>query len=326
MAVRCLPMSDRHGRDVVVVVAKLAFESGAAGLVPGDADIRITDVYRGDEHRSSLRFPSDAVDEKPGTDVLLLGTAQPSGSSTHVDVSLRVETGKRTLNKVIRVYGPRVWQAGPLGVVPGPSARLAPTPLVYELAFGGADESDPAKPLVDWRNPSGRGVARDSTRLVGQPAPQLEDPRAPLSARKPAPAGFGPIAPHWEPRSDYAGTHDDRWSRERAPVRPVDFDPRHNCCAPADLWSELPLCGGEAIEIIGATPGAPWRFLVPEVAPRICSVIAKGEREHATHLDTLLIDADSQRIELSWRASIAIPKKSQALERVLVTRKEHRSG
>lgn len=324
MAVRCVPMMDSHGRDVVVVIAKLAFETSRLGrlTLASHADIRMNDAYNGETLKRSLRLPSDAVDHKPGTDVLMFGTAEPPSLATVLDVSLRIETRRRTLGKVVRVHGPRVWHAGPLGIVPGPAARLAATPLVYELAFGGVDESDPEQPLVDWRNPSGRGVTRNRATLIGKPVPQLEDPAAPLSARAPAPAAFGPIAPHWKPRSDFAGTHDARWRRERAPVVPLDFDPRHNCCAPPDLWSEVPLVGGEPVEIVGITPGGPWCFLLPRVAPRFRSVVAGREHDHDTHLDTLLIDADRRRIELSWRAPIRVPKKSERLQRILVTRAE----
>ena len=63
------------------------------------------------------------------------------------------------------------------------------------------------------------------------------------SIAAPAPGGFGPIGPDWEPRQRHAGTYDERWKRERAPVLPADFDPRHNCVAPPGLWSATPLLG-----------------------------------------------------------------------------------
>src|SRR5262249_27994042 len=145
----------------------------------------------------------------------------PAGAPrSEVDVSLRLETGKRTLHKTVRVYGPRVWYEATFGPAPGPAASLVATPLVYELAFGGADETNPHDPLVEWRNPAGTGVARDRRSLLGRPAPRIDDPHAPAGSRGAAPAGFGPIPPHWEPRSGFAGTYDARWRRDRAPIAP----------------------------------------------------------------------------------------------------------
>lgn len=130
---------------------------------------------------SSLRYPSDSVPEKPGTDVLLLGTAQPpAGAEVSArDVTLRLERRPQPLEKTVTVYGPRIYYRALTGVVPGPPAALGPTPLVYELAYGGCDG-----PFSEPRNPAGMGFARDPSSLVGQRAPQLEDPRAPLTTTR----------------------------------------------------------------------------------------------------------------------------------------------
>ena len=36
--------------------------------------------------------------------------------------------------------------------------------------------------------------------------------------KRPAPVGFGPLAPHWQPRCDFAGTYDQAWQQDRYPV------------------------------------------------------------------------------------------------------------
>ncbi len=322
MVVRCLVLEDRHGRDVVVVIAKLTWSVSAAGeaTLGPERPIRMGDERTGPGPWSSVRLPTDLCDEKPGTDVLLVGTAHPPPGSgaTYVDVGLRVGSARRPIGKLVRVHGPRVWYESALGVAPGPAAPLAPTPLRYELAFGGVDESSPREPLVDWRNPSGTGIAHDRRALVGRPAPQLEDPAAPLGSRRPAPAGFGPIAPHWEPRAARAGTCDDDWRRERAPVRPADFDPRHHSAAPDDLWSPEPLEGDEPVEIVGATPEGAWRFALPRYFPRFAAEIRGARVDLDTHLDTLLIDADQRCVELVWRTSFLVPKRLALVDGIAV--------
>lgn len=320
LVVRCLPLDDRHGRPVVAVIAKATFAVSPQGfceLCDEPRPIRCHDEWCSPAPRASLRFPSDAVDEKPGTDVLLIGTAQPPNASAAVmEVSLRWAAGDHLRGKTVRVHGVRPWCEGGAGIVPGTAKRLEPTTLCYERAFGGVDDSDPQRFEVDWRNPAGCGFARDRQRLVGSAAPELEDPRAPLDGSAPAPAGFGPVAAQWLPRSEWLGTCDAVWARERAPVRPVDFDPRHHCTAPADLHSEVPLVGDEAFEVVGVTAEGAWRFALPRLVPSFGFVVKDRAVKLDSHLDTVLIDADARLVELSWRASLPLPPKLEALQSI----------
>ncbi len=326
LVVDCTPVDDRHGRDTLVVVAKMTWSVSPEGTVdvPLDqAPIRWSAIYNGHSQPASIRLPAEDVPEKPGTDIVLVGTAHPSAGSaepvTEQDVTLRVARGDELIEKTVRVYGPRTWIASELsGVVPSDPTTLEPTPLIYELSYGGMDASEPDKLTGEPRNPVGSGVVRDETTLLGQATPCIEDPGASLSSLKPAPAGFGVVDGHWDPRSKRCGSFDASWQAERAPVMPEDFDPRFYNVASPDLWSEEPLRGDEAIEVVGVRSEGPWRFKLPHVAPRFESQI-NGERQlHETHLDTLLIDADEGRVELSWRVAIVLPRKTETLETVEV--------
>src|SRR5262245_3845344 len=141
-------MDDRHGRPVLVIIAKMAWAVSANGrcrALVGEAPIRLTDVPTSAMTGASIRYPSDLFEEKAGACVILVATAIPPADRTvtEQDVSVRVETGHKTLEKTVRVYGPRVWYEGVRGVMPGPAARLAPTPVRYEGTYGGSDSSDP---------------------------------------------------------------------------------------------------------------------------------------------------------------------------------------
>jgi hypothetical protein len=322
MAVHCVPMEDRWGSEVLVVIAKMTWDVSAFGaptIARPNSTLRLSDEKTSDDPAASARYPSDLVEEKPGTDVLLVGTAYPSHAGvTEEVVSLRVEACGKSLYKVLKVYGPRVWQRSTFGLVPGPAARMAPTPLIYELAYGGVDASDSARPEFEPRNPAGTGFLERRTQLAGCQAPVIEDPREPLSSRMPAPAGFGPILGHWSPRTELAGTRDDIWQRERAPLRPLDFDPRHHCCAPQDQWTAAPLVGDEPVEVLGATPEGRWQFRLPRYAPIFVATVRGRTFDCDTHLDTYLIDADRRQVELTWRAKIALPRKTEHLEKVVV--------
>src|SRR4051794_21658093 len=94
LAGRLPPLDDRHGRRVIVVVMKMTYAVSPAGVsrpVLG-APVRLADERVSDEPNAGLRCPGDLVDEKPGADVILLGTAHPPRDRvvTEMEVSLRV--------------------------------------------------------------------------------------------------------------------------------------------------------------------------------------------------------------------------------------------
>lgn len=310
-----VPMKDVDGRPTIAVIVKYTFRATPSGRLELDedgAEPRPIDVaYGEDPAKSSIRYPSDLFDRKPGTDVVLLGRAYARAGATSTDVTLRVGT----VDKTVRAYGLRAWQRGTFGgVKPGPALPIRePVPLVYELAWGGLDLSDPNKPVAEPRNHVGRGIARDPAKLVDQPASQLE-----LGGKSDVPASFGAIHRHWQPRAAFAGTYDDAWQKTRMPLLPRDFDPRFNVCVPHDQWIVAPLRGGEPVLVLGATEDGQWRFDLPSVAVAFTSLIRGERRTHATHLDTVLVDAERRSIELTWRAVVPAPDKLEHIDEIRI--------
>src|SRR5262249_5228934 len=74
---------------------------------------------------------------------------------------IRVAGASRTVGRAARVFGTRVYQPGVLGVVPGPPEPLRPTPLVYELTWGGTDRGADGLATSFGANPVGVGFAVD---------------------------------------------------------------------------------------------------------------------------------------------------------------------
>ena len=309
---------DRHGRDVAVVVAKMAYKVSRGGA----PRLALTPVRRVDEGdgAAGVRFPADLVaDEKPGTDVGLVGVAYPpprtAGDKGRAYAWLQVGT----LRKVVVVHGPRVyvksWRGG---VAPSdPAPLVEPVPLRYDKCLGGLD---PVTGVFEPTNPIGMGFSSQPTRLIGEPAPQLE----PASIEEggapshPSHGAFAPIPAHWEPRCSRIGTHDAAWAKGRAPVRPRDFDPMHHAWSVPGLHSQAPLVGDELVEVGGVLPEGVWRFRLPRYAVEFGSQIDGKKAAHETHLDGFLIDTETRAVELTWRASIVLPRKWERLERVWV--------
>ncbi len=309
-AVRTFTTFDRAGFDVVVMVAKLAYRVSMLGEAKlAFRPVRFSHVL---DRGGCLKFPDDLAEEKPGTDVGLVGTAHPPRGAKDSFIAWVAAGG--TIRKVVRVFGPRWFVADGASVVPGPPGKLEPVPLRYDLAWG---EHEPA-----W-NPFGRGISNDARASIGKPAPQLDlegDPQGVglLARGRRSQAAFAPIDPSWEPRRAMAGTYDFEWRRKRAPFRPRDFDSKHHAWAPPDLRSEEPLPTDVPIEVGGVRPEGVWRFKLPDYSVAFTSRTDGDYTEHKTHLDGILIDADESVVELTFRASIRLPKKWERLERLFV--------
>lgn len=317
---RAFHQTDHLGFDTITVVAKLAWRVSPQGeasiAVPGRAIRPEPEHHDPADHRSSPRYPEDRAPEKPGTDVIMLASATPPPGAQvqSVDVSLRVETGKQSLEKAVRVFGARVFMKSAAGVKPGPGQPVVTTPIVYELAEGGQDPEHPD--VVDFQNPIGIGKRKHPESLVGQPAYRIE----PLGGTRPA--GFGAMEANWEARRRHQGTRDAAYQRERYPIKPKDFDPRFYACAHPDLHSDEPLLGDEPVEIIGATPEPAFRFRLPRYRPRFEVTLFGETAELPTHLDTVLIDLHDPKhriVEQCWRARVRLPKRSEYLSRITIT-------
>jgi hypothetical protein len=309
---RCVTGLDHRGYEVAIVAVKRTYAvspKGRVQLAIPPSPIRLHDVKTSDEPSASLKFPHDIVPEKPGTDVVLVGTAHPpQPDMDRWDATLAIKAPHGMISKTLSIYGARVWTQTVTGIAPGPPAKARPTPLHYELSYGGHTPEE-----SEERNPSGTGFPR-SAALIGQPAPAIEDPQAPLASSSPAPAGFGPIHSYWMPRSGFAGSSEER----HMPLPAADFDPRHYSCASPGLWSEAPLVGDEPVLIAGVKREGTWRFQLPAWRPMLLVARGGSMSDHLPHLDTFLIDADESRVELVWRMSIRIDRRAPHFEAVYV--------
>ncbi len=229
LVIEPLFMLDEHGRPALTVVVKASFAITAHGL-PLLAE-QPPLAYAGepwwpDAAISSYRREPEITPIKLATDVAVIAHAHAPRLDARV-----VEVGAR-IGPLVRkawVFGDRAWVdrnwAEPALTQPACFERI---PLCYERAFGG--EADP-------RNPLGRGARPRGQRPVdGEFAPNIEDPAAPIVGceDRPAPIGFGFVAPNWQPRAALAGTYDEAWTAQRKPLLPLDFDPRfYNWASPS---------------------------------------------------------------------------------------------
>jgi hypothetical protein len=317
-------LRDRQGGEVWIVAIKGTFN------VRPDGSLRVSDdqspparvaVWSGEPGKSSLLHDTDFVLAKAGTDVLVRGHAYaPRGRETRsMEVGLRVGA----LMKRFRVHGVRAWVKSPLAgnIVPGPGRPFEKVALCYENAFGGSDAQGPkGAPLTCARNPVGKGFCHNPSVLVHQAAPQLEGVEGGMRAGPydAIPAGFGPIAPGWLPRASLAGTYDEAWRENEAPLLPKDFDQRFYRSAPQD--QQLPgfMPAGQAMELFNVTPEGVWRVRAPDVALNMRVIFTDGEERAKAALHTAVLEPDSHRVQFIWQTNLPCHGREHKLARAIV--------
>jgi hypothetical protein len=301
---------DKDGAHVWIVAVKATFDislSGALKLADEQLPPVLAPEYFGDPAKASLKYESDLLAVKPGTDVLVNATAYAPGGrpTSNIDVLMRMAS----VSKHVVVYGERSYFMGVLGLTTTPPRPFTTCPIRYEDAFGGSDLADPnpAHQQMDLRNPVGKGVAAKTASLIHKPAHRIEYPSADPSSV--GPAGFGPIASYWSPRAELGGTYDAAWSKRKKPLLPDDFDPRHALCSPLDQRPKQWLRGGELVELLNMTPEGGLRFQLPQLLFAYWTRFGTRNEEHRGHLATAIIEPDVRRLMVTYQTSLRVSRK-----------------
>ena len=309
---------DADGVDMLFTVVKGTFALGERlSLAEKQVAVTLADEYFGEPGRSSIKQSSDVSLAKPGTDVLLQGRACAAGGRpvTQMEVSLAVGP----LRTRMRVIGDRVWERSGARHRISHAMPFEAMPLVWERAFGGTGQKG-RELLAESRNPVGAGfhVPGGEAPLDNLRLPNLEDPGGLISSwkQRPAPVGFAPICPHWQPRLSYAGTYDEAWQQQRAPYLPTDFDMRFCQVAPPALVAPGYLQAGALVEARGVSASGVLRVALPPVRVEVTYVVDRVPQVRPANLDTVVIEPDECRVVLVWRAVLPCDKKALRVNEV----------
>jgi pSer/pThr/pTyr-binding forkhead associated (FHA) protein len=304
---------DEHGRAQLTVLVKITLRFGQNKVAVAENQLPVfeADEPYADEPASSLKFESDLVPFKPRADIVLVGQAHSPQSRPVKELDVRLRVGEK--QQRIRVIGNRKWwfptafALVPKITEPEPFVTM---PLVYERAFGGID---PAAALYCHENLAGTGfvgkLCKES--LHDTALPNLEDPSNLVHAwnSRPKPVGFGFYGRGWKPRLGYAGTYDEKYRKERAPLPPLDFSHLIHNGAHPDWQVEGYLRGDEQVELENLSPEGTIQFQLPGLRPRIELVRRKStlssrvRREEArAALDTLVLIPDQKLLYGVFRA------------------------
>lgn len=320
-------VQDRDANKMWLVAVKATFDllaDGSTRLAEEQLPVLRMSEPRGEEGKSSLRYESDLLGVKPGTDVLVNGSAwaRQGRRALSTDVLLRVGP----IHKQLRVFGERRWARSIVGLPkisePEPYESM---PIVFERAYGGWDRgaADPAEHRLEARNPVGTGFATRAAHAIGQALPNVEDARHLISAwdDRPAPAGLSCVSCDWSPRRELAGSYDEQWQARRAPLWALDFDARYHQCAPADQQVLTRLHGGETVELHNLSPDGTMSFVLPRVQPLFETWFGRDSVEHRGQLATVTIEPDLRRLAMTWQTSLVCNRRVDELDFTIVTEK-----
>ena len=308
---------DRDGRDVAVAVLKATWHVGTTGVLEvappdGQQPVRLADEHHGDPGATSVRYASDLVPTRSGTDVAVNGHAYGRGRPS-IEVGFRVGA----LEKRILAHGPRVWLGGVGAGIAGP-VGFDRVPVRYELAYGGAAELSGQGPVPYPENPVGVGYA--SPLPDRSPLPHLEYPDSPFrnERSRPRAAGLGFVPPGWAQRTAFAGTFDEAWKKSRRPLLPADLDERFYNAVPQDQVLRPGLAGGERLVLWNLHPRADQLvLLLPRLEVRITFQVRDREEAVAAVADSLLVEPDRERLAIAYRASLPLGDDVARLKRVI---------
>lgn len=317
---------DRDGAEVWLVAVKASFDilpDGSTAVAKEQPPVLRLPEHHGEPGQSSIVYDADLVLTKKTTDIVVVGRAHAPGGRAVSQLDCGFQVGP--VRKLLRVFGDRSW--GALGPTrPEPFVTM---PLVWERAYGGVDrKSDAPEKDWDWRNPVGTGFAVSSRNAQGLALPNIEDPKQLIGAwnDRPAPAGFGVVASHWQPRVGFAGTYGEKWMKTRAPLLAEDMDERWYQSAPADQQAPAFLRGGEPVVLHNLSPQGRLQFVLPKVYLGFETRFYDGTRQlHDRRvLHTVILEPDhasGARVSLVWHSALPCHFKVQKLERTVVTLK-----
>lgn len=323
----------RDGRELLVVVVKATYALPSPGEEARLADDHVplieADCYTGEPGLSAPLHESDFAHSKPACDVLLVGSAYaPRGHATQVDVGLQVGA----LAKQFRVVGHRRWNSRTVSTNASAPEPFEVLPISYDVAFGGTDRREQAQGRTNTfeANPIGRGYARDLRSADGQPLPNTEaiGERIESPAGRYVPQAYGPVGRNWLPRRRLAGTYDQAWMENTAPLWPEDFDERYFQAAPTDQQIAHPQ-GGEPVVLRHLTRTGHCSFALPRRRMPILFIPHRGrDLTQEARLDTIVFEPDAERFTLAWRVALPLARSAFDVRETVIgerTQAWHRS-
>ncbi|MGG5835782.1 DUF2169 family type VI secretion system accessory protein [Huaxiibacter chinensis] len=302
---------DRQGEEIWIVALKATWNiqpDGTTTLAAIQPPVNAGSVLYADG--LTLFYDTDVGPTKTATDIVLNGHAHsPNGKAVSMlPVGLKVGN----MIRLARVYGERIWN----GSQYKPPATFTTMPLCYNKMNQGV-----FFPFCGSHyNPE--GIPVDELPETGVSAlPNIE-----FCDEEDFP-GFGAQPQHWPGRLQFAGTYDENWRRNRAPLFPDDMDVRYWQCAPPPLYAGGRLKGGEVVCLGNMTPPGYGHngvliFSLPRIVPAFRTrFYDESVCNHRAALHTVIIEPDYPRVSLVWHSALPCHHLINQLESTTISEK-----
>ena len=322
-------VQDKNGNLVWMVAIKATFEISAETsrlkVAEEQEEPRLADEYREDPINSSLLHACDFAPAKQNVDVLLDATAYAPEEKPITELMVGVVVG--SMKKVLNVVGNRYYDRF-LGILFKTSpVKFIQNPIVYENAYGGWEEVKSGKPvLYEIRNPAGTGFFKKRSSAKDLRLPNIEYPGFPTSrkSKKNKIAGFGPIAPHWAPRIDYAGTIAGSPDMDLGVVRPKDFNPDYYQAASLDQQLKE-VKGGEPVVLYHLHPEySEIHCCLPTIDIEFETLIDNETVKQPGKLHSIVFVPDKLKLQMVWQANMTNGKQAANIEYTKITHEIHK--
>ncbi len=232
---------------------------------------------------------------RTGTDVIVIGDAvSPKGPVKAMAVRVAVGPYDQTLH----VFGDRVWEKrfGSRELVPSEPIAFETMPISYQYAYGGSTKTEYGD-LAYYNNPVGKGYYLKKEDAVGQPLPNIEDPKNSVKKweDQPDPLGIAPYPFNWGLRLTKVVSVDEK--TEQIDLNPENgmFDRAHPALSGKQVEA------GHTVTLQGFNPKSVLRFEVPE-----CPLVVRielGDNQYTREflLEEIFIDLRMSVIDFSYR-------------------------
>lgn len=255
-------------------------------------------------------FPAECPNRKPRVDLIVLGHARAPGPAPVASRSVSVSLGG--FRHELVVFGDRRWESGALGIRATEPLPFHEKPITWANAYGGTVTNEFGElPWAD--NPEGKGIVFEGDDADGIALPNVEDPRGLVRSPDDHPrvAGWGPYPSRGGLRLanvlDAAGH-----LRPAAEVEPLLANWAH-----PDLMLG-PVEAGETLTVTGVTERDAVVAQVPQCPFRATLRSGPEERELSPRLDTLIVETDTMRLVVRWRAAATLALRPREKRTVVV--------
>lgn len=283
---------DQH-RIAASVLARITFDIRDGVLVPSEEQPWIVSGPPWESPYGPM--DGDEVFYKGGVDLFLFAHARAPGGRPVRQMEVRITVG--TWQRSIRVTGERAWVRGAGGGLhPTDPVPFVELPLTLANAFGGKDEWD-GLTLAFSDNEHGKGYFLTEEKAVGGRLPNIEDPRAPVTAwtDQPAPVGVVPCPIVSAQRLRNAFELDEQGQVKK--LNPTFF----NAAFPEMILPHDRVRVGDTVRVDGVRHEGPLVFRIPDAAPWLRLAFEDQVYEPPLVIDQLGIEADRGRVFIAYR-------------------------